>query len=66
MLCPGCGAPLGPTQRLCTTCKGHLRKYGNENPALVAAYVSVGIAELERILDLHAAFDLYLTERSTK
>ncbi len=62
--CPTCGrAPIGMTQRYCTTCKTALAKYSEQNPAIVAAYVSLGIAELERCLELHAAFDLYLLER---
>ncbi len=51
------------TAQLCTTCLLGITRYPDQNAVIFAAYVDLGLDELARCLELHTAFDLFLTRR---
>ncbi len=63
--CPACGAMIGPMQRLCSTCKTGIKTYPDENPAMVSAYVTAGLADIAAYLENWRLFDLYLNEKGS-
>ncbi len=63
----GCKTLVHPEYLICTACRGDLEKYGAENPAMVDRIRAWSrdnpVADLERLLKNHAAFERWEAAR---
>lgn len=62
--CPGenCRTMIGPDMALCTSCAQGVEKYLEENLATLRRLAAPALADLDRLLSAHAAWERWLTE----